>query len=97
MDKQINCTSKEDGKFEAFVDVRKKHWFMEDPASNNSVSRLKERVQTSYDNDINAIIQEEDYLIAAHWKEIKDTMDLVLEIQESSVVIASDSKTKKEK
>lgn len=79
-DKQINWTSKEDGKSEAFNAVRKQQQqFKEDPASNNNAPRLKERVQTDYDNDINAILQEEEALIAAHRKEIEDTMDLVRE------------------
>jgi len=34
-------------------------------------------VQTDYDNDINTTLQEEEDLIAAHKKEIKDKMDLV--------------------
>lgn len=79
-DKQLNWTSKEDGKSEAFNAVRKQQQqFKEDPASNNNAPRLKERVQTDYDNDINAILQEEEALIAAHRKEIEDTMDLVRE------------------
>lgn len=79
-DKQINWTSKEDGKSEAFNAVRKQQQqYKEDPASNNNAPRLKERVQTDYDNDINAILQEEEALIAAHRKEIEDTMDLVRE------------------
>lgn len=79
-ERQTNWISKEDGKSEAFNAVRKQQQqFKEDPASNNAAPRTKERVQTDYDNDINAILQEEEALIAAHRKEIEDTMDLVRE------------------
>ncbi|XP_059066863.1 kinesin-like protein KIN-13A [Cryptomeria japonica] len=77
-DKQMSWASKGDSKPDVFNAVKKnQQLYKEDHASNNASLRLKECAPTEYDSDINAILKEEEELVAAHRKEIEETMDIV--------------------
>uniref|UniRef100_A0A0D6R153 Kinesin-like protein n=1 Tax=Araucaria cunninghamii TaxID=56994 RepID=A0A0D6R153_ARACU len=76
-EKQMGWGSKGESKPDAFAATKRQHQqYKDDSASNSASLRLKE---TEYDSYINAILQEEEALIAAHRKEIEDTMEIVRE------------------
>lgn len=77
-DKQISWASMGDSKPDVFTAVKKnQQQYKDDHVSNNASHRLKGSAPTEYDSDINAILQEEEELVAAHRKEIEETMDIV--------------------
>eukprot|EP01018_Ginkgo_biloba_P017526 Gb_23913 [translate_table: standard] len=79
-EKQMNWAPKEDGKPDVFSAVyRQQQSSKDESASNSSAMRLKESEPPGYDGHINAILEEEEALIAAHRKEIEDTMEIVRE------------------
>eukprot|EP00252_Welwitschia_mirabilis_P024702 TRINITY_DN7408_c0_g1_i2.p1 TRINITY_DN7408_c0_g1~~TRINITY_DN7408_c0_g1_i2.p1 ORF type:complete len:508 (-),score=122.51 TRINITY_DN7408_c0_g1_i2:432-1955(-) len=79
-ERQPNWGSKEESRADGYNAVRKQQYQSRDELSNNQgPTKVKESTTSAYDNDINAILQEEEALIAAHRKEIEDTMELVRE------------------
>eukprot|EP01018_Ginkgo_biloba_P020497 Gb_02027 [translate_table: standard] len=53
--------------------------YMDESTSNSASVRFKENELMGYDGRINAILEQEEALIAAHRKEIEDTMEIVRE------------------
>ncbi|XP_057812879.2 kinesin-like protein KIN-13A [Cryptomeria japonica] len=76
-EKQMYWQSKEDVKPDAsYVVYSRQQSYTDESASNAASLRPKE---TEYDGHINAILEQEEALVAAHRKEIEDTMELVRE------------------
>ncbi|MCO5580270.1 hypothetical protein L7F22_034136 [Adiantum nelumboides] len=74
----------DDPKVEKNVTVRRSVQYKEEAASNGAPLRAKEApemlgAQNGYDGHINAILEEEEDLVAAHRLEVEDTMELVRE------------------
>lgn len=83
-DRYDSRVSNEDPKNEKNVTVRRSFQYKEETASNGAPLRSKDSSDTmipqnGYDGHINAILEEEEDLIAAHRLEVEDTMELVRE------------------
>eukprot|EP00250_Pteridium_aquilinum_P011333 c19995_g4_i1 orf=366-2852(-) len=83
-DRYESRVSNDDLKIEKNVTVRRSVQYKEETASNGGPLRSKDSSDTlipqnGYDGHINAILEEEEDLIAAHRLEVEDTMELVRE------------------
>ncbi|XP_042517905.1 kinesin-like protein KIN-13A [Macadamia integrifolia] len=76
-DKQSNWPKKDSGESDLSSSYKPQPTYDSNP--NNISSRRYEREPPCQDGDINAILEEEEALIAAHRKEIEDTMEIVRE------------------
>ncbi|KAJ4967811.1 hypothetical protein NE237_014512 [Protea cynaroides] len=76
-DKQGNWSRKDSGGSDLSVSYKVQPTY--DSYPNNIASRQHAPEPPNHDGDINAILEEEEALIAAHRKEIEDTMEIVRE------------------